>query len=59
MGIINNRLNRQISLYHTRKQLLNLPEHLLNDIAVSPEQRLIETKKMALFSIIKCLLRGN
>ncbi|WP_022940453.1 DUF1127 domain-containing protein [Psychromonas hadalis] len=53
------RINRQISLFDTRKQLLNLPEHLLKDIAISAEQRLIETKKMAFFPLLKRLIKGD
>jgi len=56
---LNNRLKKSITQYQTRKQLLNLPEHLLKDIAVSTEQLAIEAKKNAVFILLRQLIKGS
>jgi len=53
------RLKRLISQYQTRKQLLNLPSYLLNDVAITPEQRAIETNKNSAFKILVQLVKEN
>ncbi len=54
-----NRVNKLISQYQTRQQLLNLPEHLLKDIAISSEQVAIEIKKNSLINSLLQLIKGH
>lgn len=53
------RLKSVFTQYQTRQQLLNLPEHLLKDIAITSEQLAMETKKNALFIILRRLIKGH
>ena len=54
-----NRVNKAITHYQTRQHLINLPEHLLKDIAVSTEQLMIERRKNALLNFLHHLIKGN
>lgn len=42
--------------YKTRKQLAQLPAHLLRDIAITHEQRLLEVKKSSVVNLLVNLL---
>lgn len=53
----NNRLKKLICKYQTRKQLLNLPEHLLKDIAITTEQSVTETKKNSLVNLLLQIIK--
>lgn len=53
------RVKDLIRQYQTRKQLLNLPVHLLKDIAITTEQLKNETKKNSIFLILQRLFKGG
>ena len=53
------RLKHLICQYQTRKQLRNLPDHLLKDIAVTRIQLKAETKKSTFFIALYQLIKGD
>lgn len=52
-------LKKVITQYQTRRHLLNLPEHLLKDIAITSEQLAMETKKNTLLITLRRIIKGH
>jgi len=59
INILVSRINKAVTELQTRQHLINLPEHLLKDIAVTKEQLSKERNKNALFQFIRSILKGN
>ncbi len=53
------RLRNAVTDLQTRQHLINLPEHLLKDIAVTREQLSRERNKSVLLQFIRSLIRGR
>jgi uncharacterized protein YjiS (DUF1127 family) len=54
---ISNRVNRLISQYHTRQELLCLPDHILKDIGKTREEIAGELNKNTLIGAIAWCLK--
>ncbi len=59
MNKLVSRIKNAVIKQQTRQHLINLPDHLLKDIAVTREQLSQERNKSELFQLICNLIKGQ